>query len=190
MALRPDVGGAALNALLGARLRGAGPPLGAENGLDVLAEQGAGRRLAVVGHFPHLPRIRARAAESWVLELRPEGDDLPAAAAPEVLPRADVVGITGSTLANGTLEGLLALCRPDAVVVLIGPTTPLSPLLFDHGVDVLCGTLVVDPEPLLEGLTGEPAPPTPRLRGMRPVSLRPTPAGAQGRTPGAAIVRR
>ena len=176
VALRPDVGGAALNALLGARLRGAGTPLGAENGLDVLASRAPGGAWPWWGTSPPCPASGRRAAESWVLELRPEGDDLPAAAAPEVLPRADVVGITGSTLANGTLEGLLALCRPDAFVVLIGPTTPLSPILFDHGVDVLCGTLVVDPEPVLEGLAGEPAGPTPRLRGMRPVSLRPAPA--------------
>ena len=81
-----------------------------------------------------------------MLELEPQGDDLPAAAAPEVLPQADVVGITGSTLANGTLEGLLALCRPEATVVLIGPTTPLSTVLFDYGADVLCGVLVDDPE--------------------------------------------
>jgi uncharacterized protein (DUF4213/DUF364 family) len=171
--LRADVGGAALNALLGAQLRASGAALGDENGLVLLAEQAAGRRLAVVGRFPNLPRIRASAAESWVLELRPEGDDLPAEAAPEVLPRADVVGITGSALANGTLEGLLALCRPEATVVLIGPTTPLSPVLFDYGVDVLCGTLVDDPLRVVAQLTGEPAVPTPRLPGMRPVSLRP-----------------
>ena len=183
VALRPDVGGAALNVLLGTRLRGAGPPLGDENGLDVLAERGAGRRLAVVGRFPSLPRIRARAAEFLGAGAAPRGGRPPGGRGPEVLPRADVVGITGSTLANGTLEGLLALCRPDAFVVLIGPTTPLSPLLFGHGVDVLCGMLVVDPETVVEGLTGEPAGPTPRLLGMRPVSLRPAQANAaEGRS--------
>jgi hypothetical protein len=173
VALRADLGGAALNALLQAQLRASGAALADENGLDVLARQAAGRRLAVVGRFPYLARIRAAATESWVLELRPGENDLPAAAAPEVLPQADVVGITGSTLANGTLEGVLALCRPDAFVVLIGPTTPLSPILFDHGVDVLCGTLVEDPLRVVAQLAREPAIPTPRLPGMRPVSLRP-----------------
>jgi hypothetical protein len=173
VALRPDIGAAALNALLGTALRAAGTPLGDENGLDLLARESAGRRLAVVGHFPNLEAIRAGATESWVLELRPSGDDLPATAAPEVLPRADVVGITGSTLANGTLEGLLALCRPDAFVVLIGPTTPLSPLLFDYGVDALCGSLVVDPQEVVSSLGERPAERAQGWSGMRPVSLRP-----------------
>ncbi|HEX2037955.1 MAG TPA: DUF364 domain-containing protein [Chloroflexota bacterium] len=170
---RPDVGAAALNALLAAQLRATQLPLGDENGLHLLTQESRGRRLAIVGRFPNLAQVRSGAARSWVLELRPEGDELPASAAAEVLPQADAVGITGSTLANGTLEGLLALCRPDAFVLLLGPTTPLSPVLFEYGVDVLCGTLVEDPLRVVEQLAGEPAIPTPRLPGMRPVSLRP-----------------
>ena len=169
---RLDVGAAALNALLGAAAVAAGAALGEENGLDLLVRLSAGKRLAIVGRFPYLDGSRLTASRSWVLELDPEGDDLPAAAAPEVLPQADVVGITGSTLANGTLEGLLALCRPDATVVLIGPTTPLSPVLFDYGADVLCGALVDDPPRTLAVLADGTLKPRPRIPGTRVVSLR------------------
>jgi len=39
----------------------------------------------------------------------------------------------------------MALCRPDAYVLLLGATTPLSPILFRAGVTALSGTQVVDP---------------------------------------------
>jgi len=54
-----------------------------------------------------------------------------------------VVGITGTSFINHTVEKLLNLCRGGFVVV-IGPTSPLSPVLFDYGVDVIAGTKVVD----------------------------------------------
>jgi uncharacterized protein (DUF4213/DUF364 family) len=39
-----------------------------------------------------------------------------------VVPAVHVVLITGTTLLNDTLEGLLALCRPETRVVMVGPT--------------------------------------------------------------------
>ncbi len=114
------------------------------NAADVLAEQGRGKDVALVGHFPFVPGLRAAVRQLWVLEQHPRGDDHPAEAASELIPRADIVAITSSTLINGTLDPLLAFCRPDAVVMLLGPTTPLSPVLFDHRVDMLSGACVVD----------------------------------------------
>ena len=60
-----------------------------------------------------------------------------------------MVAITGTTLINHTFEELIGLCRPDAFVLVLGPTTPLSPVLFDYGADVISGTLVTDPETVL-----------------------------------------
>jgi len=56
-----------------------------------------------------------------------------------------VVAITGTALTNHTLDYLLGLCNPAAFVVLLGDTAPLSPVLFDYGVDAVSGTRVVDP---------------------------------------------
>jgi uncharacterized protein (DUF4213/DUF364 family) len=55
------------------------------------------------------------------------------------------VAITGTALTNHTIEALLALCSPGAFVMLLGHTAPLSPILFDHGVDAVSGTMVVNP---------------------------------------------
>jgi len=46
-----------------------------------------------------------------------------------VLPSADVVLITGTTLVNDTLDHLLGLCRPAARVVVVGPTVGCCPTI-------------------------------------------------------------
>lgn len=119
------------------------------NAEDVILKEGAGRKVAIVGHFPFIPRVREMAEELWVLEKRPVRGDLPAEMAAEVLPQADVAAITGTSLINHTFEELVRLCRPDALVIVLGPTTPLSPVLFDYGADIICGTLVTDTENVL-----------------------------------------
>jgi uncharacterized protein (DUF4213/DUF364 family) len=53
------------------------------------------------------------------------------------------------TLENHTLEGLLSLCPQEAFVLVLGPSTPLSPLLFDYGVDVVSGAVVTAIDPVL-----------------------------------------
>jgi len=119
------------------------------NAEEVILKEGAGRRVAIVGHFPFIPRVREVAGRLWVLERRPVEGDLPAEMAAEVLPQADVVALTGTSLINHTFERLVGLCRPDALVIVLGPTAPLSPVLFDYGVDVISGTKVMDVEAVL-----------------------------------------
>jgi uncharacterized protein (DUF4213/DUF364 family) len=119
------------------------------NAGEVIAQHGAHKRVALVGHFPFIPRLRDRVGALSVLEKQPSGEDLPAEAACGVIPRADVVAITGTTLINHTFEGLMALCRPESLVLVLGPSTPLSPILFDHGVDILSGSVVEDVDSVL-----------------------------------------
>ena len=143
--LEASIGMAAVNALLevdGAAL----PEVNAE---QIVIERGAGRRVAIVGHFPFIDRVRAAAAQCWVLELHPGPGDLPAERAAELLPQADIVALTGTSLVNHTFDELLDLCRSDAFVLLLGPSTPLSPVLFEAGLNALSGTVVDDVEQVL-----------------------------------------
>lgn len=119
------------------------------NAADLILEKGKGRRVAVVGHFPFLPRVREAAKVLWVIEKNPREDDFGEDQADRWIPQADVVAITGTALTNHTLEALLALCRSEAFVVLLGDTAPLSPILFEYGVDAISGTRVVQPDLVL-----------------------------------------
>lgn len=119
------------------------------NAEEVIASRAAGKKVALIGHFPFVPRLYQRVGELSVLEQQPQPGDLPASPAPAVLAEADVVAPTSMTIHNHTLPHLLRCCMPDALVILLGPSTPLSPILFDYGVDILCGSLVTDIEVVL-----------------------------------------
>ena len=119
------------------------------NARELIAEKGAGKRIAIVGHFPFVPMLREVARELWVIEKNPREGDLTEDEAENVIPQADVVGITGTTLTNHTYEGLSRLFSPHAYVVMLGDTTPLSPVLFNYGVHAISGTMVVDSELVL-----------------------------------------
>lgn len=116
------------------------------NALELAVRLGAGKDVVVVGHFPRLAPLKASAKSVQILEKKPLPGDLPAEAAPDVVPKADVVAITGVTFLNDTLAGLLALKKPGATVIVLGPTVPLSPALLDRGVDVIGGAWVEDEE--------------------------------------------
>lgn len=146
--LEASIGLAAINALLP-------PPLASANlnAEEVIAQHGAGKRVALIGHFPFVPRLRERVGTLWVLEQQPRGEDLPAHAAAEIVPQADVLAITGTTLINHTFDALMALRRADARVLVLGPTTPLSPILFEHGVHIVSGAIVENVAAVLRGVS-------------------------------------
>jgi uncharacterized protein (DUF4213/DUF364 family) len=166
--LEVAIGMAALNALIEVNEAN-----GVEiNAREVILERGHGKNVVTVGHFPFTAALREVAANTWVLELNPRGDDVPAERAPELIPRADVIGLTASTLMNGTFESLAKLFPPQALVVMLGPSTPLSTVLFDYGITLLGGSLVTDPDTALHYIgQGSPlhkAPGVKRITLMKP----------------------
>ncbi len=119
------------------------------NAGDLMMEKGKDKKVAIVGHFPFIPRLRSVVKELWVIEQRPKEGDFTEAEAGDFIPQADVVGITGTAFTNHTIEQLLTLCSSKAYVVILGGTTPLSPVIFDYGVSALSGTKVIDSEATL-----------------------------------------
>jgi len=114
------------------------------NAAEVLMKRGAEKNMALVGHFPFIPKLRKVVRNLWVIEQQPSEGDYPEKAAEEFIPQADVVALTASALINHTLDDLLALCTPEALVMILGPSTPISPVLFDHGATITAGSRVLD----------------------------------------------
>jgi uncharacterized protein (DUF4213/DUF364 family) len=116
------------------------------NAGDLIADKGSGKRIAIVGHFPFVPKLREKAKDLWVIEKNPQEGDFTEGEAERLIPRADIVGITGTAFTNHTLDHVLKLCQPAAFIVVLGDTAPLSPILFDYGIDAVAGTKVIDPD--------------------------------------------
>ena len=136
------IGMAAINSLLDVDLNSCTEL----NAADLIIQKCERKNVAIVGHFPFLPRVRERAKALWVIEKNPrEGDHLETEAE-RFIPQSDLVAITGTSLTNHTLEQLLGLCDPKAFIIMLGDTVPLSQVLFSYGIDAVSGTRVVDPD--------------------------------------------
>jgi len=161
------IGLAAVNALLGPSAEG----LREEKAVAILRERGRGQKVAMIGRFPFADTLREDCDQLWVFErgLNRHQEDFGEEAMEQLLPRADVVAVTATTLLNQTLPTVLAGVRPDAFVMLLGPSTPLTPALFRFGFDVLCGTVVDDPEAVLRAV--EQGAVTSQITGVRRVCL-------------------
>ncbi len=141
--LEASIGLAAINSML--------PSVHGEalNAEQLIVEKGAGKAIAVIGHFPFVNRIKDQAQALWVLEKRIWPGDLPEGAIDRILPQADVVAISATTLINHTLEGILQCCKKDSFRIMLGATTPPSAVLLDNGLDALCGVQIVDSQRVL-----------------------------------------
>ncbi|MCG6948395.1 MAG: DUF364 domain-containing protein [Acidobacteria bacterium] len=161
------IGLAAANALLGPTATS----LREEKAVEVLRERGRDKRVAMVGRFPFADRLREDCELLWVFErgINRRGEDLGEEAMDDLLPQADVVAVTATTLANHTLPTIMACVRPDAFVMLLGPSTPLTQTLFQFGFEVLCGTVVDDPETVVRAV--EQGAVTSQITGVRRVAL-------------------
>lgn len=111
---------------------------------QLIREIGIGKKVVVIGDFPFVSRLRHEISNLYVIDRKPHQGVFPESLAPEILPDSDIVAITGMSIINHTIESLLDLCYPKTKIIILGPSTPLSPVLFDHGVNFLCGSVVTD----------------------------------------------
>jgi uncharacterized protein (DUF4213/DUF364 family) len=68
-----------------------------------------------------------------------------------VLPQSDIVIITGQTLVNGTIDGLLAVTSERSDVIVTGPSCGILPdILFKNNVSILGGSRITNKDLLFE----------------------------------------
>ena len=119
------------------------------NALDLALKESEGKTVTMVGYFPgYVEKFRERAKRFYVLELNQcflssNSNVLFTFAAEEVIPESDIVVMTATTIINKSVERLLQLAS-SAKVYLLGPSTPMTEVLFDYGVDIIGGVRVKD----------------------------------------------
>ena len=160
--LRRTLGIAALNALsLAAWEKAPTPGCTVDVGADAFDMLDVSRyeKTVVVGALaPILKKLMAARADFRVLEQDPRTLKerempyyLPADRAAECIPDADLLVITGVTILNDTLPGLLQLAKPGAEILVTGPTASMLPdSFFRRGVTMLGGIQVTRPDELLD----------------------------------------
>jgi uncharacterized protein (DUF4213/DUF364 family) len=105
--------------------------------------EAAGKKVAVIGHFCHLETTLADVCELSILERQPQKDDYPDPACKYLLPFQDMIFTTGVTMINKTIGRLLELSA-HCGMILVGPSVPCCPLLFNFGVKDIQGFVVTD----------------------------------------------
>jgi uncharacterized protein len=115
------------------------------------------KTITIVGAFQsYIQKISTTNNQLFVLELDKNafvGEQIkyyvPADEYKRVLSESDIVIITGLTLVNNTIDGLLAAIPPDVIVIVTGPSSSLVPdILFRNKVSIIGATRIIKPEML------------------------------------------
>ena len=125
---------------------------------DDINIEGADKTVVVGALVPMIKKLIAADADFHILELDSstlKAHEMPyfmeASRAEEVVPNADLLVITGTTLINDTLDGLLSMAKPGAEIIVTGPTASMLPdAFFSRGVTTLGGIITTKADPLLD----------------------------------------
>ncbi len=109
---------------------------------DYFLPQLQDKKVVVIGRYPGIEHYEQQMQLS-ILEKQPKACDLPDSACEFLLPQADWVFLTASSIPNKTFPRLAELAS-SAKTVLMGPTMPWLPQLHEFGIDYLAGVDISD----------------------------------------------
>lgn len=102
-----------------------------------------GDGVVIIGGFRS---AQQRLPHAQVVEREPKPGDIPADEAGPAIRAARILAITAQTIVNGSLPPLLHSAGNGPRKVLIGPSAPFCPLLFDHGIDEISAITITNPD--------------------------------------------
>ena len=117
------------------------------------------KTITIVGAFhSYINKISETKSKLYVLELNPDAlaDDhkqfyIPAKDYKNIVPDSDIVIITGLTLVNQTIDGLLSAISNNTMVVVTGPSSSIIPdILFANKVNIIGASRITKPEILFD----------------------------------------
>lgn len=109
---------------------------------DYFLPQLQGKKVVVIGRYPGIERY-AEQFNLSIIERQPALGDYPDPACEFLLPDADWVFLTASSITNKTFPRLAELAQ-HATTVLMGPTVPWLPELHEFAIDYLAGVEIID----------------------------------------------
>lgn len=118
-----------------------------------------GKTVTIVGAFQsYINKIAATNNKLHVLELNEnalvEGQKqyyVPAIEFKRIIPKSNIVIITGLTLVNNTIDGLLEVISPETEVIVTGPSSSLIPdILFKNNIKYIGAVQLTDCDKLFE----------------------------------------
>jgi len=118
---------------------------------ELIASLGKDRVTGLVGEFPFVNQLADRVGTLHLFELKAVANALPRDQWESVLPELDILAITGTTLLTRQMAWYLSRASR-ATIVILGPTTPISRVLFEHGANYLCGSVVTDIKKVAESV--------------------------------------
>jgi len=139
------------------------------NAKEIILKMGKNKIVGIIGHFPFLEGQRDQYKDCFIFEKFPHEGDLRELDIPTYLPKVDIAAITGTAITNHTFAGIKECLPKNSYNIILGPSTPLSPILFEYGMDMVSGTLVVDYECAKKYVLQ--ATPTRYLQGVEMISI-------------------
>ncbi len=139
------------------------------NAKKIIMEKGKNKVLGIIGHFPFLDDQKNHYKDCYIFEKQPHEGDFKESEIPEYLPKVDVAAITGTSITNHTFDGIRENLPENSYNIILGPSTPLSPILFEYEMNMVSGTLVRDYKCAKSYVLQ--ATPTRHLKGVEMISL-------------------